>query len=146
MKVVLIRDTSGLGQAGDVKEVRKGYARNYLLPQGLALPATPSNLKTWEERRKAVERQQAQIEAELNALAQKLEGVSLKIKAKVGAEGRLYGSITSAHIADELRHQGIEIDRKRIELPQPLRDLGSYEVTVRLGGGLTPKVKVMVES
>jgi large subunit ribosomal protein L9 len=144
MKVILIKDIP-LGKAGEIREVKDGYARNYLLPQKLALPATPTNLKTWEEKRKAEENRQARLEAELRALAQRLEGVSLSFKVKAGAGGKLYGTITSAHIAEELSHQGIDIDKKKIELPQPLRELGSYEVTIKLGKELMPKVKVTVE-
>lgn len=134
-----------MGKVGEVKEVKDGYARNYLFPRGLALPATPINLKTWEEKKKAEERRQIRLEEKLKELAQRIEGMTLSFKLKVGSGSKVYGSITSKDIVEELRHQGIEIDKRQIELPQPLREIGGYEVVVRLGKEINSKLKVIVE-
>lgn len=136
---------SPFGRVGEVKEVKDGFARNYLFPRGLALPATASNLKTWEERKKFEERRQIRLEEKIKELAQRIEGMTLSFKVKVGSGGKVYGSITSRDIAEELRRQGIEIDKRQIELPQPLREIGSFEVVIRLGKELNPKLKVIVE-
>jgi len=144
MKVILVKDFPALGIAGEVREVADGYARNYLIPKGIALPATPENLKGWELRKQALERKLAHRAEELKALAEKLEGLTLQLKAKAGSGGRLYGSITSADIAEELQRQGMEVDRRQIEMDQPIKELGSHEVTVRLGPKLAAKIRVEV--
>jgi len=146
MKVVLLQDVARLGQAGEVKEVADGYARNFLLPKGLAEFASPSLLKRAEERRQAEARRQRLADAELAGLAQSLEGMVVSLKAKVGAQGRLYGAITAGDIADELhRVTGQDIDKKKIELEEPIHQLGEYEVVVRLSRELAPKIRVVVE-
>jgi large subunit ribosomal protein L9 len=145
MKVVLIKDVVGLGKTGDVKEVADGYARNFLFRRNLALPAVRSSLNTIETQlRKEVKEQQQQAE-ELARLAQRIEGLSIELKAKVMEEDRLYGSIRDHHIADELKRlTGIDIERTSIEIEQPIRQLGSYDLTVRLTRDLTPKIRVIV--
>lgn len=140
----MVKDFPALGIAGEVREVADGYAKNYLIPKGIALPATPQNLKAWELKRQALERKLAHRAEELKALAGKLEGMTLEIKAKAGSGGRLYGSITSADIADELQRLGVGIDRRQIEMAQPIKEVGTHEVTVRLGPNLTVKIKVEV--
>ncbi len=146
MKVILLQDVSRLGKAGEVKEVAEGYGRNFLLPRGLAQFASPSVLKRVEEQRQAQARRQRLADAELTSLAQRIDGVEVNIKAKVGAQNRLYGAITSGDIAAELhRVTGHDIDKKRIELEEPIHQLGEYEVAIRLSPELVPKIKVVVE-
>jgi large subunit ribosomal protein L9 len=146
MKVVFLSDLPGVGQAGQVKEVAEGFARNYLLPRGLALPATPDLVKNWEERKKTEVRRQAREKGSLVALAQRLEGMEMKLVAKAGAGQKLYGSITSADIAAELSRQGIELDRRQIELPGPIKELGQHLVVVKLAPGLSAQLQVNVEA
>ena len=123
-----------------------GYARNFLLPKGLAESATAAVLKRVEAQRGKEERRRAQIEVETASMAHILDGVQITLKAKVGAQERLYGSITSGDIAEELqRATGLEIDRRKIELDEPIRQLGESEISVRLSKESVPKIKVVVE-
>ena len=145
MKVVLIKDVVGLGKTGDVKEVADGYARNFLFRRNLALPAVRSSLSTIETQLRREVREQQQHAEELARLAQRIEGLSIDLKAKVMEEDRLYGSIRDHHIADELKRlTGIDIERTSIEMEQPIRQLGTYDLTVRLTRDLAPKVRVTV--
>jgi len=146
MRVILLQDVSGLGRAGEVKEVADGYGRNFLLPKKLAEFASPSLLKRIEEQHQAEARRQLVADTEFLSLAQALEGVEVVIKAKVGAQGRLYGAVTSSDIAEGiLRVLGHDIDKRKIELEEPIHQLGQYDVVVRLSGELVPKIKVIVE-
>jgi len=146
MKVVLLQDVPQLGKMGQVKDVAPGYARNFLLPRGLAEFATPAVLKRVEAQRRKEERLQSQLEAEVASVARTLEGAQITLRAKVGEQERLYGSITSGDIADELqRAMGLEIDKKTIELDEPIRQLGEYEILIRLSKDSVPKIKVVVE-
>jgi large subunit ribosomal protein L9 len=146
MKVVLLQDVSRLGVVGEVKDVADGYARNFLLPNGLAEFATPAVLKRVEAERRKAEHRQAQVEVEIASVAHILDGAQITLKAKVGAQERLYGSITSGDIAEELqRVTGVEIDKRRIELEEPIRQLGEYDILVRLSREFVPTIKVVVE-
>lgn len=146
MKVLLLEDVSQLGKAGDVVEVADGYGRNFLLPRGLALFATPSVLSEVEMHRQAYASRQAQTDAQWVEVAGILDGKEINIKAQAGAKERLYGSITKADIAREIHHlTGIDIDKRRIEMGQPIHRLGSHEVTIKLGKDAVPKIKVIVE-
>lgn len=145
MRVVLLQEVPRLGKVGEVKDVASGYARNFLLPRGLAEFATPAAMKRVEEIREAEEKRQALLEAEMVSLAQTLEGVEITLKAKVGAQERLYGAVTSGDIAEELKRvTGQDIDKRKIELEEPIRQLGEYEVLVRLSTESAPKIKVVV--
>jgi len=145
MKVVFLKDVTRVGRAGEVKEVADGYAKNFLLPKKLALPATPSSIKMAEAQLQKEEQGQQRHAEELVEVARQLEGLSLDFKMKVMEEGRLYGSIRDNQIAEELKRlTGIDIERTKIELLEPIRQLGSYELTIRLGRDLAPKVKVVV--
>jgi len=145
MKVVFLKDVARVGRAGEVKEVADGYAKNFLLPKKLALPATPPSIKIAEAQLQKEEQEQQHHAEELVEVARQLEGLSLDFKMKVMEEGRLYGSIRDTQIAEELKRlTGIDIERARIELLEPIRQLGSYELTIRLGRDLAPKVKVVV--
>ena len=145
MKVIFLKDVPK-GKKGEIKDVADGYARNFLLPKGLALLATPSAMKT----AKALSEERADREAhqhdELSKVAQDLEGKELYFKAKAGAKGRLHGAITSANIADQVsKLAGFEIDKKKVELEEPLHNLGSYDVVINLGSGSEAKIKVIIE-
>ena len=146
MKVVLVQDVPRLGRVGEVREVADGYGRNFLLPKKLALPATPSALKQAEVLLQKEVKGKERLAVELSELAQQLEGFSITFKEKVVAEGRLYGSVREVQIAQELsRLTGFEIGKGSVELEEPIQQLGSYEVTVRLAKDLTPKIKIIVE-
>jgi large subunit ribosomal protein L9 len=145
MKVIFLKDAPK-GKRGEIKEVADGYARNFLLPKGLALPATPSAIKAAKVLSDEKAESQARQREELGRIAQELEGKELHFKAKAGARGRLHGAITTASIADELsRLTGFEIDKKKVELDEPLHHLGSYDVMINLGAGSEAKIKVIIE-
>jgi len=145
MKIILLRDVEGLGKAGDLKEVANGYARNYLLPREMAAAATATLIAN-REQRVASERRKVEKQAEQNRQqAEKLNEVSLTFKARVGKQGRLYGSITSQDIAAGLRDsQSIVIDRRLIELPNPIRSTGTFTVPVKIAHKPEPKITVIV--
>lgn len=145
MRVVLLQDVPRLGKAGEVREVADGYGRNFLLPRGLAEFAFPSLLKRVEEQRHAEEQRHLLADAETAGLAQTLEGLTVIIKARIGAQDRLYGAITGGDIADEVhRLTGQDIDKRKIALDEPIHQLGEYEVSVRLSKELMPKIRVIV--
>src|SRR6266699_6100341 len=145
MKVILLQDVEGLGKAGDLKDVANGYARNFLLPRRLAAGATPALLANHQQR-VAAEQRKLEKQAEQNRQqAERLNQISLTFKARVGRQGRLYGSITSQDIAAGLREsEGISIDRRVIDLPNPIRALGTYMVPVKIAQKLEPKITVNV--
>ncbi len=145
MKVILLQDVEGLGKAGDLKDVANGYARNYLLPRRLAAGATPSLIAN-RDQRIASEQRKLEKQAEVRRQqAERLGQVSLTFKARVGREGRLYGSITSQDIATALRDaENITIDRRIIDLPEPIRSIGTFTIPVRLAAQLEPKITVNV--
>jgi large subunit ribosomal protein L9 len=141
MKVIFLQDVPDVAKAGDVKEVADGYGRNFLIPRKLAALASPQAISQVKTGEKA----QASTEEELGELAQQLEGKEVSLKAHAGAKERLYGSITSADIAAELESAtGIAVDKRKIELEKPIHKLGSYELTVKLGKDITPKITVNV--
>src|SRR2546421_7693856 len=145
MRVILLQDVDGLGKAGDLKEVANGYARNFLLPRQLAAGATPSLIAN-RQQRIAAEQRKLEKQAELNRQqSERLSQVTLTFKARVGREGRLYGSITSQDIAAGLRDaEGIVIDRRVIDLPEPIRRVGTFTVPVKIAQKLAPKITVNV--
>ncbi len=145
MKVIFIEDVPNVARAGEAREVADGYGRNYLLPRKLAVLANSRASAVVEAQLRKIAQRQAQEEAEMAELAGKLDGVEVTIKAKVGEKERLYGSITSADIADELsRSAGLDIDKRKVELEEPIRQLGSYEVTVRLTQDIAAVIKLTV--
>jgi large subunit ribosomal protein L9 len=144
MKVLLLKDVYKLGHAGDVKKVADGYARNFLIPQRLATLATVSAIKQAENLRSNASIARAKLNDELSGVAEKLNGLTLTFAVKAGETGKLYGSVTSAQIAEEiLRASGLEVDRRNVG-HQPLRELGEYKVPVRLTTDLIPSVKVIL--
>ncbi len=143
MKVILLHDVPDLGKPGDVKEVAAGYARNYLLPRGLVTPATPAALQNLREQVATEQRRAEKRRAEQQALADRIAATNLTFAVRVGRGDRLYGSVTSQDIANALQEiQGISIDRRTIQLREPIRQLGTVEVPIRLGAGVEPRVKV----
>jgi large subunit ribosomal protein L9 len=146
MEVLLLKDVVDLGEAGEIKRVADGYARNYLVPRGMAVRATPGAIKQAEKQRKAVSRRQAKELSEAQALAQTLDGVSVTFQARAGETDRLYGSITNVNIAEALEEKiGQEVDRRKIEMEEPLKELGTHAITVRLAPGAEAKVTVVIE-
>ncbi len=147
MKVILNQDVKGTGKAGEVKEVADGYGRNYLIPRKLAVPATANALKGVERRQVAESQKAAKEEASARELAATLEATPVVVTAKVGDQGRLYGSITNADIADKLTELlGKPFDRRMIQLDDPIRHLGVTEVPVRLHRAVSTKLKVDVQA
>ena len=144
MEVILKEDIANLGKIGELVRVRDGYARNYLLPRGLVLEANKKNLKTFEHQKKLVGDQKQKIMRQAQAVGDQLNGVSLVIPMKVGEEGRLFGSVTNIHIEKALKAKGLEIDRRKIQLAEPIKNAGDYEVPVRLSADLTVALKVSV--
>lgn len=143
MKVILLQDVPGLGKPGDVKEVANGYARNYLLPRQLVTAATPGELANLQQRVKAAQRRVEKQRQEHESLATRLASVSLTFAVRVGRGDRLYGSVTNQDIANALQEQeGLTIDRRAIQLHEPIRTLGTFEVPVRIAPKVEPKVKV----
>lgn len=147
MKVIFLKDVSGRGEVGEIKEVARGYARNYLIPRGLAVEASPGAMKQAEAR---IERERAQKEAEAKQaeiLAGRLDGQIVSFKARVGEEGKLFGSITSAQIADELsKIVDNPIDKKHVAIDRPLREVGTHELKVKLTAKAEATVLVTVEA
>ena len=144
MKVIFLQDVPNVAKAGEIKEVANGYARNLLLPRKLAVLAKSSAASILEAQQKAIERQHTRMQSEISELASQIDGKEVVLKARAGAQERLFGSITSADIAAELQNIGLTVDKKKIELEEPIRQLGNYEVTIRLTKDLIPKIKVTV--
>jgi large subunit ribosomal protein L9 len=146
MKVLLTETVDNLGSAGEIKKVADGYARNFLIPKGLAVPATEGALKQAELRRQAETRRQKREEVKAESLAGTLSQVTLTFQAKAGETDKLYGSITNADIAEALeRETGQAIDKRKVELEEPIRELGSYYVPIKLLPDLAPRITVIVE-
>jgi large subunit ribosomal protein L9 len=146
MKVVLNKDVKDVGRAGQVKEVSDGYARNYLFPRKLAVPATKSALKQVEDREKMAARRLATEEQEAQRVAERLATEPLKLYPKVGSQGRLYGSVTAADVAEALsKYLGQPVDKRKIELDEPIRTIGEYRVPYRISRTVTATVIVQVE-
>ena len=146
MEVLLLKDVEQLGQTGEIKRVADGYARNYLIPRGLATIATPGAIKQAELLRQREARRQAKELNEAQVLAQELDGRTVTFEARAGESDRLYGSITNVNIAEALEEQvGQEVDRRKIEMEEPLKELGTHAVTVRLAPGAEAKVTVVIE-
>jgi large subunit ribosomal protein L9 len=144
MEVILQQDVENLGTIGDVVKVKPGYARNYLLPRGLALAADAKNLAMLEHRKRALAAKKAKVQKTNEAAATRLSGVQLVIAARVGEEDRLFGSVTNLDVQRALAGQGFEIDRKKISLPGPVKTLGEHAAVVDLGAGVRAPVKFSV--
>ena len=144
MKIILTETLDNLGDAGFVVEVKDGYARNYLIPRSLALVASKGNMKVYEELKRQKEARDNRARREAVALSKKLEKASCTIPVAVGKEDRIFGSVTAQHVSEHLVEQGFEIDRRLIELEEPIRALGVYDVSIRLHADVTATVKVWV--
>jgi large subunit ribosomal protein L9 len=146
MEVILKEDIANLGKIGEVVRVRDGYARNYLLPRGLVLEANKKNLKTFEHHKKIIADQKQKIMRQAQTVGDELNGVSLVIPMKVGEEGKLFGSVTNIHIEKALKAKGLNVDRRKIQLAEPIKVAGDYDVPVRLSADLVVPLKVSVVS
>ncbi len=144
MKVVLRQDVENLGERGQVVNVAAGYARNYLLPKKLALPATPGNLRTLELHKKVWAARETREVGDARALAERLAGVHLQVKKKSGEHDTLYGSVTTSEIADLLARSGFDVDRRKIHLDEPIKTLGTHTVHVKVHRQVTAPVTLQV--
>ena len=145
MKVILTQDVPKVGDLGTIQDVRDGYARNFLIPQGMARIATPGMIRQVEERQEAELRRIAVLEDDMRELAEQIDGIRLEIQARVGEQGRLFGSVTSSDIAEQLAEiVGQEIDRRKVDLEAPIRQVGEFTVPIRLVGRLIPTITVAV--
>jgi large subunit ribosomal protein L9 len=146
VKVVLRQDVEHLGERGQIVNVSPGFARNYLLPKKLAMEATPGNLRTFELQKKVWNARDAREVEEARAFAGKLESTRVTVAKKAGEHDTLYGSVTSSEIADLLAAQGIEVDRRKIQMDEPIKTLGTFEVPVKVHRQVTAKLTVQVVS
>lgn len=144
MKVILIADDPALGTAGQVLQVKDGFARNYLIPQKKALPATPENLRKFEQMRKSLEAARAKVKSTAQALAHRIEELELTLARQAGEGDKLFGSVTTIDLERALGEKGVEIDRKRILLQEPIKSLGDFQVPVKLHPEVTAVLKVKV--
>jgi large subunit ribosomal protein L9 len=147
MQVILVEDVVGKGNAGDIIKVNDGYARNYLLPRGIAIPATDANIKTIEHRKEKLVADRAKSLEDAQAAAEKLDNLSVTIESKSGEGGRLFGSITSQDIADAINAQhGLFIDKRKIILDAPIKTTGVHPVAIKIYSEVTATVRVLVEA
>ncbi len=144
MKVILLTDVHGLGERGAVKEVKEGYARNFLLPRSLAVEATEGNLRAWQRHTQATEQRAVRERGEVDKVAAALGQAVIELRAKGGEGGRLFGSVTAADIAEALAARGFEVSKKQIELDEPIKTAGFYKVSVRVGQGVVAHVDLNV--
>ncbi len=145
MKVILTQDVVKLGKSGEMKQVADGYATNFLIPRKLAVPAAGGAYRAWQHDIASREEKRTRERGEAEIAANRIESTTLTMGVKVGEGGKLYGSITAKDIADALARRGIEVDRHKIELDEPLKSLGTYKVAIKVYAGLTPEVTIVVE-
>ncbi len=146
MEIILQEEVANLGQIGDVVNVRTGYARNYLLPRGFAVEANRRNVRVLEHQKRLVAVKKERVESQAQATSEQLSAVSLTIKARSGEEGRLFGSVTNIDIEAAPKEKVITVNRRKILLDEPIKQLGEHEVVVNIGGGLRANIKVEVTS
>jgi len=145
MEIILIQDVDNLGAKNEVIKVKNGYARNYLLPRQLAVENSPSNRKQLEERMKQVKKKEDKMLAEINSVIAKLKEAPLKVGAKTGTSGKIFGSVTSLQLSRAIREQrGYEIDRKRIQIVDEVKELGTYKASIEFGNGQSTEVEFEV--
>lgn len=145
MEVILIQDVDNLGGKNELVKVKNGYARNYLIPQKFAIEASPSNLKQLQERLKVAAKKEAALLAEINKVIEVLKSSPVKVTAKTGTSGKIFGSVTSLQIARAIRDQkGYEIDRKRISITDDVKELGTYKATIDFGGSNVTEIEFEV--
>lgn len=144
IQVILKEDVTNLGKSGDLVNVRPGYGRNFLIPQGLAVIATAGNVKQIEHQKKLIAARNAQMLKDAQSVSDKLGALEVQIARQAGEEQKLFGSVVSRDIAEALAEKGVTIDHKKIVLPEPIKTIGYHTVEVKLGQGITGKVKVVV--
>jgi large subunit ribosomal protein L9 len=144
MQVILKEDVHNLGKAGELVKVKPGYGRNFLIPQGKAVVATASNVKQIEHEKKIIAAKQAQLGKDAQAMADKLASVEVQIERQAGEEDKLFGSVTSRDIAEALKDKGVTIDHRKVHMPEPIKTIGYHTIEIRLGTGVTGKIKVVV--
>lgn len=144
MKIVLKDDVKNIGKMGHIIDVADGYARNYLVPRGLAIEANTKNIKALEHEKRIIEKKAKKIKNSAQELSNKISAMTFTIKAKAGDEGKLFGSVTTMDIAELLQKEGIEIDKKKISLDEPIKRLGSYSVNVKIHPEISTQFKVEV--
>ncbi len=144
MKIFLKEDVKSLGKMGDIVNVAEGYARNYLIPKKLAVEANVKNVKEFEHQKKMIKEKTEKTRMSSQALADKLSTVTVKISAKAGEEGKLFGSVTTMDIAEALNAQGFEVDKKKIHMEEPIKRLGSYTAEVKVHSDISAKITVEV--
>lgn len=144
MKVILRRDHESLGKIGDIVDVKDGYARNFLLPRGIAYQALKGNIKALEEEKKSVEKKNLQELKAAESLAAEMESVSVTIPVQVGEEDKIFGTVTTQMIADALKEKGHDIDKRKIEIEEPIKALGIYGVNIKVHPSVNAKIKVWV--
>jgi large subunit ribosomal protein L9 len=144
VEVILREDVTNLGVRGDVVKVADGYGRNYLLPRGLAMKITPGNLKQIEQEKRRIQAREVREKAEAERIKSRLEDLSVTIKRKVGETETLYGSVTAGDIADAMAEKGHELDKRKIQLDEPIKALGDYQVAVKIHREVTAQLKVWV--
>jgi large subunit ribosomal protein L9 len=145
VKVILTSDVAKIGKSGELKDVADGYARNFLIPQKLAVPAAGGAYRAWQHDIASREEKRKRERGDAEVAANRISSTTLTMGVKVGEGGRLYGSITTQDIADALGRRGIVVDKHKIELDQPLKSLGTYKVAIRVYAGMTPEVTIVVE-
>jgi len=146
MKVILKENVEGLGIIGDVVTVKPGYARNFLLPQGLVIEASSNNLTQLEHEKRMLARKREKVMDAANLLKQKIEGLSLEFTAKASEDGKLFGSVTNIDIADRMAAAGVEIDRRKIAIDEAIKSVGEHEAQVKLDAGIVATAKVVVKA
>ncbi len=146
MKLILREDVENLGKGGELVEVKPGYGRNFLLPRGLAVLANPKNVRELEHQKAGAAAKAAKLKASAEAVAKRLADTAVTLKRKVGEQDKLYGSVTALDIAEALAARGLEIDRRAIDLAEPLKTLGDFEVPVKLHADVVGKAKVKIEA
>jgi len=146
MKVILYKDQPNLGEEGDIKVVADGYARNYLIPKKIAVAFTKANQNSLEQKKAAIEKRKDEKRKNALSLKERLVEENITIKMPAGEKGRLFGSVTPSMIADEFQKSGISVEKKKIEITQPVKTVGNYTVLVKLYGGETADVKLVVEA
>ena len=144
MKVILKEDVKNIGSMGQIADVSDGFARNYLVPKGLAVEANVKNMRSLEHDKKVIQEKARKIKNSFQDLAERLANTAVVIKTKAGEEGKLFGSVTTMDIAEQLKNQGIEMDKKKISLDEPIKRLGTYAVNIRLHPEITAQVNIQV--
>ncbi|ABZ83593.1 50S ribosomal protein l9 [Heliomicrobium modesticaldum Ice1] len=147
MKVILQQDVKNLGKKGDIVDIAEGYGRNYVLPRGLAIEATPANLKNLERLKANEAKKKEQELMDAKELGAKLSGITVKVRSKAGEGGRLFGAVTNKEIAETVEKQfGLKVDKRKYELKQPIKTLGHYPITVKIHPAVSAELKVEVVS